>query len=346
MLRKALLLLSLTILLIAGVAIAALDSHLSGHGSLLGLLGWKSSAELSIPLSGNVEAHESVLSFQTVESRIVELPFDEGEWVHKGELLARLDDSDYRQSVSAAQASLDQAEQQVSVALANVDAANKTVLNDQADLKQKTTDYKRAEALWENRTISAQQRDLAETAFHQSSAALMRDQALLVAAEKNVAATKAAVGYASENLKLAQIVLGYTVLRAPFAGVILTREAELGEVMLPGAPVVTLADLDHVWIRAYINETDIGRVRYGQPVIVTTDTYPDKKYHGRISAIASEAEFTPKSVETHTERVTLVYRIKIDVYNPTHELVPGMPADASIELTPSPTAKGGAERRG
>ncbi|MGD0076439.1 MAG: efflux RND transporter periplasmic adaptor subunit, partial [Candidatus Binataceae bacterium] len=165
--------------------------------------------------------------------------------------------------------------------------------------------------------------------------ALLRDKALAIAAEKNIASAEAAVRSATENLKLEEIILGYTVLRAPFDGVILTRQAEIGEVMLPSAPVVTLADLDHVWLRAYVNETDIGKVRFGQPATITTDTYPNKKYQGHISAIASQAEFTPKSVETHSERVTLVYRIKIDVYNPTHELVPGMPADAEIEAAPS-----------
>ena len=114
-------------------------------------------------------------------------------------------------------------------------------------------------------------------------------------------------------------------------GVITVRQAELGEIMVPGTPVVTLADLDHVWLRAYINETDIGKVRFGQDARVTTDTYPDKIYHGRVSFISSNAEFTPKTVETHAERVTLVYRIKIDIDNPTHELVPGMPADAILD---------------
>jgi HlyD family secretion protein len=346
MLRKALPLLSLAILLIAGVAIAALDRGLSGRGSLLGLLGWSRTVATRLPLSGNIEAHESVLSFKTVQSRIVELPFDEGQWVHKGDLIARLDAGDYQQNVNTAQASLEQAEQQVNVAIANVDAAHKTVLNDQADLKEKTVDDKRAQALWESQAIAAQNRDLAETAYQQSHAAVMRDQALLVAATRTVAAAQAGVRNARESLKLAEIIVSYTVLRAPYDGVILTRQAEIGEVMLPGAPVVTIADLDHVWMRAYVNETDLGRVRFGQPATVTTDTYPHKKYQGRISAIASQAEFTPKSVETHTERVTLVYRIKIDVYNPTHELVPGMPADAGIELTPSPHASGGEDRRG
>ena len=112
------------------------------------------------------------------------------------------------------------------------------------------------------------------------------------------------------------------------------RQAELGEIMVPGTPVVTLADLDHVWLRAYINETDIGKVRYGQTATVTTDTYPGKKYTGRVSFISANAEFTPKSVETHAERVTLVYRIRIDIDNPSHELVPGMPADATLQALP------------
>ena len=137
------------------------------------------------------------------------------------------------------------------------------------------------------------------------------------------------------RMRLAEITLGYTVLTAPFAGVILVRQAELGEVMLPGTPVVTLADLDHVWLRAYINEKDIAKIRFGQRAVIRTDTYPDKRYEGRISFISSQAEFTPKSVETHAERVTLVYRIKIDVDNSGHDLKPGMPADASIELKPS-----------
>jgi HlyD family secretion protein len=117
--------------------------------------------------------------------------------------------------------------------------------------------------------------------------------------------------------------------------VILVRQAEVGEVMLPGTPVVTLADLDHVWLRAYVRETDLGRIGWGESAAIRTDTYPDRRYAGRISFISSKAEFTPKSVETHAERVTLVYRIRVDVDNRAHELKPGMPADATITLEPA-----------
>jgi HlyD family secretion protein len=94
--------------------------------------------------------------------------------------------------------------------------------------------------------------------------------------------------------------------------------------------VVTVGDLENVWLRAYINQTDHGRVKVGQEVRVTTDTYPDKVYRGRVSFIASKAEFTPKNVQTQKERVKLVYRIKVDIPNPEMELKPGMPADGEI----------------
>src|SRR5262249_33571897 len=145
------------------------------------------------------------------------------------------------------------------------------------------------------------------------------------------------VQHARAIVAMDNILLRYTVLRAPLSGVILVRQAELGEVMLPGTPVVTLGDLEHVWLRAYIPETDLAKIRWGQAATLRTDTYSNKVYHGHISFIADKAEFTPKSVETHAERVTLVYRIKIDVENPNYELKPGMPADATIELEPATT---------
>jgi len=139
------------------------------------------------------------------------------------------------------------------------------------------------------------------------------------------------VAQAHENLDMARVRLSYTVLRAPFDGVILVRQAELGEVVTAGRPIITLADLAHLWLRVYVPETDLGKVHWGQDVEVRTDTYPGKIYHGRVSFISSQAEFTPKSVQTEKERVTLVYRVKIDLDNPNFELKPGMPADAYIK---------------
>jgi HlyD family secretion protein len=283
-------------------------------------------------LSGNIEAHESVLSFKTVQSRIVDLPFNEGQWVRKGTVLAAVDATDYQQQVAISQANLAVQQKQRELVRQNLLAAGRTLLVDQAELNQRQLDWRRMRDLQAKGFVSAATLDQADTAQKQASAVLERDQSLQVAAARNVEVAQASVHNGEEALALARIVVGYTTLTAPFDGVVNVRQAELGEVVAPGTPVLTLADLDHVWLRAYLNESDLGRVRLGQAVTVTTDSHPDKRYRGNIAFIAEKAEFTPKSVETHAERVSLVYRIKIDIDNSSHELVPGMPADARIAL--------------
>lgn len=288
----------------------------------------------SIMVSGNIEAHQSVLGFKTVQSRIIELPLNEGQWVKAGQLISRLDDSDYRQQVVMAEAALAVQRRQLAAAEQNLAAAKKTVESDAADLELAKVEFSRTTGLTRIGAASVEARDQANAVLKKANASIERDRALEAAAERQVELAMANIRNAEESLKLAKIVLDYTVLAAPFDGVITVRQAELGEIMVPGAPVVTLADLDHIWLRAYINETDLGKIRLDQSAAVTTDTYPGKTYRGRVSFISSSAEFTPKSVETHAERVTLVYRIKIDIDNPTHELVPGMPADAVLEALP------------
>ena len=288
----------------------------------------------TIVVSGNIEAHESVLSFTQVQAPIVELAFDEGATVAKDTVLARVDDSLYRRQTEIDHANLGVATAQVAVNESTLAAAQSNVASDGFDLVEKQRDYARAEELVKTNAISVQGRDLAFTAARQSAAALAHDQAMEQVATTNVALGKANQAAVASKLALDEVTLGYTTLRAPFDGVISVRQAELGQLAGPGVAIFTLDDLDHVWLRAYVNEPDIGKIRLNEPVDVTTDTYPGKIYHGRISFISPDAEFTPKTVETHAERVTLVYRIRIDIDNPTHELLPGMPADASIAALP------------
>ena len=131
---------------------------------------------------------------------------------------------------------------------------------------------------------------------------------------------------------ISQKQLSDTEIYTPIDGVVLVKAAEPGEVLAAGTTVVTVGDLEHPWLRAYINETDLGRVKLGQKVKLTTDSFPNKVYWGTISYIASEAEFTPKQIQTKEERVKLVYRIKIEVGNKEHELKNNMPVDAEIQL--------------
>jgi HlyD family secretion protein len=195
----------------------------------------------------------------------------------------------------------------------------------------------RYQALYDRDEVTGQVRDQAQTGVTRAQAVYDRAQQVYSALvegtrKEEIAIERATEQQARQAQQMSRVRLGYTRLLAPFDGVVLVRQAELGEVMSPGSPVVTLADLAHVWIRVYVSETDLGRVRWGQAVAVRTDTFPGKTYQGRVSFIASEAEFTPKIVQTEKERVTLVYRVKVDVDNPRFELKPGMPADAFIDL--------------
>ena len=170
-------------------------------------------------------------------------------------------------------------------------------------------DYGRLENLFKAGSVSAQRRDSAKTAAD---------------------AAKANVEAFSASLELAVTRLGFADLASSLDGFVLVKSAEAGEVVQAGSTVFTVADLRDIWLTAYINETDLGRVKLNQEAYVKTDTYPSKKYKGRISFVAQEAEFTPKQIQTAEERVKLVYRIKITVDNTNLELKPGMPADGFI----------------
>jgi len=163
-----------------------------------------------------------------------------------------------------------------------------------------------------------------QAALKQSRENLKKIEAL----ESEVKAAKAQVLSAKAALELANIQLQYCELRAPFQGIIVSRNVEPGEVVSPGQEVISLADLSKVHLKVFVAETEIGMVKPGQKAEVKTDTFPAKTYIGNVSYISPEGEFTPKIIQTHKERVKLVYLIKIIIPNPNLELKPGMPADA------------------
>jgi HlyD family secretion protein len=150
--------------------------------------------------------------------------------------------------------------------------------------------------------------------------------------EQELTTRRAEIGRSNASIALIDSQLADTVAVSPVDGVVLVKSADVGEVLAPGTTVVTVGDIDHPWLRGYVNETDLGKVKLGSKARVTTDSYPGKVYWGRVTFISSEAEFTPKQIQTEQERVKLVYRIKIEVDNPHHELKSNMPADAEIVL--------------
>jgi HlyD family secretion protein len=150
--------------------------------------------------------------------------------------------------------------------------------------------------------------------------------------QEDVVSKRADIERERAQVRLIDSQLADTVAASPIDGVVLVKSANVGEILAPGTTVMTIGDIDHPWLRGYINERDLGRVKLGTKAKVSTDSYPGKVYWGRVSFIASEAEFTPKQIQTSEERLKLVYRIKIDVDNPQHELKSNMPADAELVL--------------
>jgi HlyD family secretion protein len=150
--------------------------------------------------------------------------------------------------------------------------------------------------------------------------------------EQELSTRRSEINRSKASLALVNSQIDDTTAISPVDGVVLVKSADVGEVLAPGTTVVTVGDIDHPWLRGYINETDLAKVKLGSKARVTTDSYPGKVYEGRVTFISSEAEFTPKQIQTQQERVKLVYRIKIEIANPNHELKSNMPADAEIVL--------------
>jgi HlyD family secretion protein len=280
--------------------------------------------------------------------------------------LAELEAGSRPEEIAQAEASAAQAKARLDEMLAGsrpeeLSAAEAVLQRAKAEAERARLDAERYEGLYKKEIVSAQQYDAARTAYEtalarqreaeeqyklvkegprkeqieQARAAWLQTQERFVLVKKGprqetIEQARARLQQAKEGLAVAETRLGYATLTSPLAGVVLSKNVEPGEFVAAGTPIVTVGDLENVWLRAYINETDLGRVKVGQQVRVTTDTYPDKRYEGRVSFIAAQAEFTPKSVQTEKERVKLVYRIKVDIRNPNMELKPGMPADGEI----------------
>lgn len=295
-----------------------------------------------LTLYGNVDIRQVDLAFNG-SARIEKMLADEGQAVHKGELLAQLETDRLQQAVAEAKARF-AAQQQVVArmhagsrpeeirkARADVDAAK-------AQLTYTQLQYQRSKNLAAKDVVSRSQLDNAKAQADAAAAQLNAAQqalALTLAGprKEDVAAATATLDALQAGLKLAEKNLADASLYAPDEGVIQTRILEPGDMASPQRPAYTLALSNPIWVRAYVSETDLGRIHTGMPAQVSTDSYPDKHYDGWIGYISPTAEFTPKSVETTELRSSLVYEVRIYVCNPQHELRLGMPATVTVDLT-------------
>lgn len=384
------------IIVIAAVLVAA------GVIAMYGVHAFGGNHNGRIRVSGNIELTEINIAFKTA-GRLIERNVDEGDNVKKGEILARLDRdqlvAERAREVAALQAAeteVEQAETSIQWEKANLAAdveqkradlssndskllelkngsrpqeireAKAAVDAAQSEFERAKSDWARAQTLFKDDDISAEQYDQFRDRWQSAEAALKQAQernALVVAGprvediesqaavvqrargalkmaeanalevkrrEQELATRRADIEQSKASIALIDSQLADTIAVCPVDGVVLVKAADIGEILAPGTTVVTVGDIDHPWLRGYIDEKDLGRVKIGSKARVTTDSYPGKVYNGHVSFIASEAEFTPKQIQTQEERVKLVYRIKIDVENPNRELKSNMPADADI----------------
>jgi HlyD family secretion protein len=252
-----------------------------------------------------------------------------------------------RQEIEQARAGLDEARTEEQRATADWDRAQRLYKNDDISRAQ----YDQFQARYQAASAMARQAgerlalvqegprpeeiEAARAQLERARAALRLSQAAaleLKRREQEIDSRRAELERARAQLAMTQTQLDDSVAVAPIDGVVLSKAAEVGQVVAAGTAILTLGDLEHPWLRAYIGETDLGRVKLGAHVRVTTDSFPGKFYWGWVSFIASDAEFTPKQIQTAEERVKLVYRVKIGLPNPNHELKSNMPADAEILL--------------
>ncbi|MFI3184676.1 MAG: efflux RND transporter periplasmic adaptor subunit [Methylococcaceae bacterium] len=298
--------------------------------------------------------------------RVVELLAREGELIEKSQVMVKLDDvqllakvNQARAAVAVKKAGLKAAQTELAVFKKNVplkiDTAKAGVNHADAELvaslateQQMHKDAERFRELLLRETVDRRRSEQADLSWKVARAQHSTAQAARTQAEKQLAETElghdqirakeddvealaAQVTQAEAALTEAQSVVNDLVIQAPASGMITTRIVDNGEMIAAGSPLFDIVDLDKLYLKVYVPEKDIGKVRLGLPAQIYTDAYPDQPFPATLRYIASAAEFTPKEVQTPDERVKLVYAVKLYVdQNPEHKLTPGLPADAVI----------------
>jgi len=307
--------------------------------------GWRAvraaSRARQLVLYGNVDIRQVDLAFNSSE-RIEAMPVKEGETVRRGQVLARLDTTRLAPAVERAVA-LAESQAQVVARLEagsrpeEIGQARANLAAAKAQAEQALFEYERTKVARERQAATPKELDIAKAAADAAAArrqAVEQALALVVAGprEEDIAAARATLRADQAQLARLQRELAEAELVAPADGVIQNRLLEPGDLASPQRAVYTLALTDPLWVRAYVSEADLGKLRPGMVAYVSTDTYPGRRYEGWVGFLSPTAEFTPKAVETPELRTALVYQVRIYVHNPQNELRLGMPATVTIDL--------------
>ena len=293
-----------------------------------------SMVEGPLTLYGNIDIRQVSLGFRT-GGRVATMAFEEGDAVMAGQVLASLDNGPLKDSLALFKAQVGVAEAaiakleagtrpgEIAQAKAVVAERETVLLNTEKVLARQVELAKSGAASKQAADDSKAQRDSAKARLDSAKEALalaeegprMEDIAIVRA---ELEAARAKVAQAERNLSDAELI-------APADGIILTRVQEPGAIVATGSVVYALSLKAPIWVRSYISEPDLGRIRPGMKAEVLTDSRPDQPYHGQIGFISPVAEFTPKSVETEELRTDLVYRLRVIIKDPNDALRQGMP---------------------
>jgi membrane fusion protein PltH len=336
---------SLVLILIAAIVIAA------------GYAWWltrKENGSRELVLYGNLDLRQVQLSFNNSE-RIAEVLVQEGDRVRRGQVLARLDTRRLQPQVAQAKAQADAQRQvvlrlhhgsrpeEIAQARANVESARANVVKAKSNYER----LKSAAEISAGRAVRQQDVDDAKAAMDVAAAALAvneksLDLAVIGPRKEDIAQNEAELRADEAQLALLRQLLVDAQLVAPMDGVIRTRILEPGDMASPQRPVFTLAITDPKWVRAYVSESDLGKVHPGMAASAMVDSFPNRRFDGWVGFVSPVAEFTPKTVQTEELRTSLVYEVRVFVKDPSDELRLGMPATVylNLEQTPSlPTSK-------
>ncbi len=301
------------------------------------------SARDTISASGTIEAVEVNVASK-VSGQILELAVDEGARVKPGDRLASIDHATLDIQLRQAEAGVELAEAQLALLVKG--ARSEDIRQAEAALKQAEAnltiadeDARRMRALAKTGSATPKQRDDAEarltvaTAQRNAAAeALAKMQRL--ARPEEVRAAEARLAQARAAADLLRKTISDCEISAPAAGIVTHKAVEAGELVAPGQTVVTISELDSVYVMIYVTDKELGRVKLGGAAEVKIDTFPNRAFPGKITYISPEAEFTPKNVQTKEDRVKLVFGVKVEIENKEGRLKPGLPADALIRVGP------------
>jgi HlyD family secretion protein len=295
-------------------------------------------------LYGNVDLREVDLAFNGSE-RIATVQVQEGDTVHKGQVLATMDTSRLKPQLEEAKAQV--AAQRAAVQRMHNGSRPEEIAQARANLASAKADaenarlvYNREKTLLEKASATQQDVDNSKAAMDVADAKVDVNQKALELAVagprvEDIAQAEAQLRANEAQLALVRAQLADATLVAPVDGVIRSRLMEPGDMASPQRPVFSLAVTDPKWVRAYVSEADLGRVRPGMTAYVAVDAFPKRRFAGWIGFISPIAEFTPKTVETEELRTSLVYEIRVFVKDPADDLRLGMPATVDLPLAPN-----------